>query len=68
MLTPVQNRSSKDAEIRPSQQVWCLWSAYHRTGRQAHLRLANTGRFGRLQQFLAVHANDVMDWQNVRPE
>ncbi|NHZ93918.1 PEP-CTERM sorting domain-containing protein, partial [Massilia sp. CCM 8733] len=28
MLAPVSNRSSKNAEIRISQQVWGLWSAY----------------------------------------
>ncbi|WP_223164746.1 hypothetical protein, partial [Massilia mucilaginosa] len=30
MLAPVSNRSSKNAEIRISQQVWGLWSAYQR--------------------------------------
>ncbi|NHZ93772.1 hypothetical protein F2P45_32945 [Massilia sp. CCM 8733] len=31
MLAPVSNRSSKNAEIRISQQVWGLWSAYNVT-------------------------------------
>ncbi|WP_223164926.1 hypothetical protein, partial [Massilia mucilaginosa] len=32
MLAPVSNRSSKNAEIRISQQVWGLWSAYKMLG------------------------------------